>query len=334
MIFLDEDDVASLGNQPGLMTALADAFSGGDTLPARLDYDLPGSDGAKLLVTPSWRDRDVLGVKVLTVMPRNTACGVPSINGLYLLLDGPTGRPRAVLSAAGLTGQRTAGVSALAARYLARQDAKTLLIVGTGALAPYMARAHCKVRNFDRILVWGRNLSKAQATADGLADLCRPIEVVTDLGAAVARSDVISCATSSQEALVAGDLLKPGTHVDLVGSFTPAMREADLAVFARGRLVVDTSHALVESGDLVPVFGLSSSDTVATRHGRHLGAAHRRPKACPPECARDHGLQIRRDRPRRRRRRTVAGEPRRMRGRRRRRHFSTQVAQNAHKAGP
>jgi ornithine cyclodeaminase len=216
--------------------------------------------GDTLLLMPAWRaasgeanDAGALGVKLVTVMPGAMARGAPTVGALYVLLDRATGVPRAIIDGEALTLRRTAATSALAARWLARADAENLLLVGTGHLAPYLARAHCALRPaLRRVLVWGRNDESAQSTAQRLRDSGVPAQATTNLEAAVRASHIISCATTSKEPLVCGAWLAPGTHLDLVGSFTRSMREADDDAVARARIVVDTYEgALAEAGDLV-----------------------------------------------------------------------------------
>jgi ornithine cyclodeaminase len=150
--------------------------------------------------------------------------------------------------------RRTAAASALAARYLARSDSRRLLVVGTGKLAPFMVRAHCALRSgLEQVRLWGRTHERAVEMAARLqSELGRPVQAVDDLAAAVRDADIVSCATTATEPVVQGEWLQPGTHVDLVGGFTRAMREADDAAVARARVVVDTyAGALAEAGDLV-----------------------------------------------------------------------------------
>lgn len=152
---------------------------------------------------------------------------------------------------------RTACTSALAADYLARKNSKVLLMVGAGALAPHLIKAHLTVRpSLQKVLVWNRTHASAanlvehlKASESLLAG--KRIEAVTDLEAAVRASDLISCATLSCEPLVLGAFLSPGAHLDLVGSFAPSMRESDDACIQRCRIVVDSLHAIEASGDLV-----------------------------------------------------------------------------------
>jgi ornithine cyclodeaminase len=140
----------------------------------------------------------------------------------------------------------------LAASYLARPDSAVHLVVGTGALAPHLARAYAAVRPLRQTLVWGRDPQKAAALAGLLRDEAGlPAEAVADLAAAAAQADIVSCATLAREPLVRGAWLKPGSHLDLVGGYTPEMREADDAAIARSRVFIDTEAALREAGDIV-----------------------------------------------------------------------------------
>jgi ornithine cyclodeaminase len=236
-----------------LAAALAAAFAAGAQVPLRHAHRLGETD--TLLLMPAWRDGEdgALGVKIVTVMPGNAARGAATVNALYLLLDRASGEPRAVIDGEALTLRRTAAASALAARYLARADSANLLVIGTGKLAPFMARAHYALRpQLARVRVWGRRAEAAQTLAQRLRDEGLPAEAALDLEAAVRDAHIVSCATTATAPIVHGAWLAPGTHVDLVGGFTRAMREADDAAVARARIFVDTyAGALAEAGDLV-----------------------------------------------------------------------------------
>jgi ornithine cyclodeaminase len=158
-----------------------------------------------------------------------------------------------VIDGDALTVRRTAAVSALAARYLAREDAHTLVMVGSGHLAPWMVRAHCALRpSIRRVLLWSRRPDRAEALALTLASEGLPVDAVTDLESSVRSAQLISCATTSHGPIVQGAWLTPGAHLDLVGGFTRDMREADDAAIARCRIAVDTyDGVLSEAGDIV-----------------------------------------------------------------------------------
>ena len=236
---------------PDLVEALRAAFAAGAEAPVRSSFSVT-PEGDRLLLMPAWRAGLDLGVKLVTVFPRNRERGRASVSALYVLLDGATGHPRALIDGEALTLRRTAAASALASTFLSRPESRCLLLVGTGALAPYMAAAHCAVRPIDSVLVWGRSEVRAQSTAETLAAAGIRAEPLADLATGFARADIVTCATTSREPLVRGALVKPGTHVDLVGAFTRDMREGDDALVVGAEVFVDTfAGALKEAGDLV-----------------------------------------------------------------------------------
>ncbi|HVT54518.1 MAG TPA: ornithine cyclodeaminase family protein, partial [Xanthobacteraceae bacterium] len=188
--------------------------------------------------------------KILTVYPENAKRGLASTTATYFLMSGETGFPLAALDGHALTVWRTAAASALASKFLSRADASRLLIVGAGSLAPYLARAHASVRPITEVAIWNRTAARAERLAARLRAEGLNAKAITGLEIAVRAADVISCATLSTEPLIRGDWLKEGAHLDLVGGFTPAMREADDQAAARARIYVDTCAALTEAGDI------------------------------------------------------------------------------------
>jgi len=244
---------AALG-YPELIEALRAAFKGdGEPMPLRQAYEV-GVDGtpARLLTMPAWIRGEALGVKLVTVFPQNAERGLGAVSSLYFLLDGETGQPRAMIDGEALTNRRTAAASALASDYLSRADSRTLLIVGTGHVARHLAAAHRAVRPIEKVLVWGRHPERVRALADALVRQGVNAVPVADLDLALPQADIVSCATTSTEPLVKGALLRPGTHLDLVGAFTPQMRESDDAAISRSRVFIDTyPGALAEAGDLL-----------------------------------------------------------------------------------
>jgi ornithine cyclodeaminase len=265
-----------------LIERLAAAFRGDTEVPVRHHHHLPAGT---LLLMPAWTSR-YLGIKVVTVFPDNVMRALPSVFGQYVLLDGGTGQSLALLDGTMLTKRRTACASGLAARYLAPHNASRLLMIGAGALAPHLVRVHAKVRPIREVAIWGRRPVQAEALARQLAAslpaaVGRPVTVraVPDRQAAVAEADIISCATLSKEPLVEGAWLHEGQHIDLVGAYTPEMRESDDKAIGRARVYVDTrAGALKEAGDIVQAIRngtLEEEDVIADlfelARGRQVG---------------------------------------------------------------
>lgn len=248
------DDLAALLAGRGLIEALREAFRSGVEAPPRHRHAIPvpGAAAGTLLLMPAWHAGGHAGVKIVSVFPDNATRGLPSVQGTYLLLEATSGAPLAIFDGAALTRWRTGAASALAATYLARPDSATLLMVGTGSLAPHLVAAHGAVLPIREVRVWGRRPQAAEAMAARLDSPQRRAVPVSDLEAAVRDADVVSCATLAREPLVRGEWLRPGTHLDLVGGFTPDMREADDDAVRRARVFVDTREgALAEAGDVV-----------------------------------------------------------------------------------
>jgi ornithine cyclodeaminase/alanine dehydrogenase-like protein (mu-crystallin family) len=255
LLLINSDMTARALSDRGLVEALRDGHRAGcDAVERMLLSEEPaaGGDPNHLLVWAAWRHGDVLGAKLVTAFPGNPAAGRGETNtSLFALFDGASGAVQALFHGPELTLRKTAADSALAADYLARRDARVLLIVGSGRQAPYQARAMRAVRpTLERAWVWARSASKAAAVAAELRSQGWSADAVTDLEAAVGGADIVSCATSAQAPLVLGGWLRPGTHLDLVGSFTPAMREADDDAVRRSRVFVDSWRFASLSGDI------------------------------------------------------------------------------------
>lgn len=244
---LDGDELARLLPYLDLVNALDAGHRQPPPVARRLVFGPDGSDES-FLALPAWLPGQAIGVKLVTVMPANPAAGKASVQALYALFDGADGSPLALLDGTELTYRKTAADSALGARHLARPDARTLLMVGAGGLAPHLVAAHRAVRpSIERVLVWNRTEGRAHAVAAALG-----ATVVDDLAAAVAAADIVSTATMTTAPLVAGRWLRPGTHLDLVGAFLPAHREVDDDAVTRADIYVDDREAtLHEDGDLV-----------------------------------------------------------------------------------
>jgi len=240
---------------PALIDALSEAFRGSIVTPVRHHHEIerPGAP-ATLLLMPAWtgpaQGDGYVGVKIVSVFPDNGARNLPSVLGTYLLMKGGTGEPVAALDGSRLTVWRTAATSALAARHLARPDASRMVMVGAGALAPFLIRAHASQRPIREVSLWNHRPDRAEHLAGQLRAEGLPVTAVADLEAAVRGADLVSCATLSTEPLVRGAWLKEGAHLDLVGAFNMRMRESDDEALSRAELYVDTPAALTEGGDV------------------------------------------------------------------------------------
>jgi ornithine cyclodeaminase len=254
MLQLDANEVAArLGRVP-LIDALERAFRSEFHAPARQHYTVASSAlGDDFLLTmPAWQPGLCIGIKLATVFPGNSLRGQPAVHAVYALFSGLDGSLIATLDGTELTRRRTAAASALAARFLARPEASRLLMVGTGALVPHIIDTYSSARPITTVRIWGRTSRHAQAMADRFAGRSIDIGAIDDLEAGVRWADIISCATLATVPLVRGAWLRPGQHLDLIGSFTPEMREVDDEALARSRIYVDTREgALAESGELV-----------------------------------------------------------------------------------
>ena len=295
MRILSAAEVDAALDDLALIDRLDALFRSGCEMPPRHHHTLtqpagPGSADATLLLMPAWTRgaSGRLGIKVVSVFPDNGKRGLPSIYGQYLLLDGTTGQTIALLDGTMLTKRRTACASGLASRYLSRPASRRLLMIGTGALAPELIRVHAKVRPIDEVTIWGRRPEQAEKLATELSSvlprlLSRPISVraEADRRQAVTAADIISCATLSGVPLVEGDWLREGQHIDLVGAYTPRMRESDDKAVARARVYVDTrAGALKEGGDIVQPLAngtIAEGDVIGDLHelarGQKMGRA-------------------------------------------------------------
>lgn len=262
MRIIDAATIDRLLSYPDLVDVLENQFRVGAHAPPRHHHTvtLDSRPDATLLLMPAWSAATgdpttagpYIGIKSVTVFPDNNMRGKPAIYGVYLLLSTETGAPLAILDAPSLTVWRTAAASALAARHLARDDASRLVVVGAGALSPYLVRAHASVRPIREVTIWNRTRANAERVAASLAGEAFSCRVTEDLESAVREADIVSTATISSTPLVRGAWLAPGTHVDCVGAFRPDMRETDDDVVRRARVWVDTrAGGLAEAGDIV-----------------------------------------------------------------------------------
>ena len=263
-----------------LVPALRDAFAAGADVPMRHHHTIrspgrpPGEPDATLLLMPAWRPGGFLGVKVVGVFPGNSARRQPAVSSSYLLCDAATGSHLALMEGDEITSRRTAATAALGADFLARSDASRLLVVGAGRIGSEVPAAMRAVRPIREVSVWNPTPASAAALVARLNAAGFTAAVAPDLEAAVRRADIVSCATLATAPLVLGAWLQPGVHLDLIGSFTPAMRETDDDAVRRSRVFIDDPAGLQESGDLLLPLqsgALASADACTTLAARCRG---------------------------------------------------------------
>lgn len=246
---------------PELIEALRRAFQEDFMVPPRHHHNYQNPKARKdstLLLMPAWQAGKYLGIKVVTISPNNGKYDLPSVQGIYTLFDAHLGTPLTQIDALTLTTQRTAATSALASSFLSKKNSKTLLVIGTGKLAPELIRAHTAIRPIETVYVWGRNFEKAKGVVSFITNKLQDFEnssfqisPITNIEEGIEKADIISAATLSPEPLIFGKKLKAGQHLDLVGAYLPTMREADDEAIRKSSVFVDTYDGAKESGDIL-----------------------------------------------------------------------------------
>ena len=260
----DADAVRQALPYPRLIDALRRRFAQGCEVPPRHVHTLAAADGSeagRVLIMPAWTAGGRLGIKTVNVFPGNAAQGLSALHASYALFDARTGVPLATLDGSELTTRRTVAASALAAEALARADAHTLLVLGAGRLARELPWAMRAVRpGLRQVCVWNHRPERAEQLAADWRAAGLPAQAVQALPEAVRQASIVSCVTLSTAPLLRGEWLQPGAHVDLVGAFTPAMRECDGDTLRRARVWVDTPEALAKAGDLLQAMAEGAFD--------------------------------------------------------------------------
>ena len=247
MISISASEVAQHSPYPALIAALSRGLLEPIQTPPRSHFN-PNADASTVLVMPAWKPHDIMGVKLVSIWPGNNAQGLPAVSGVYVLSSCADGRPLAVLDGTELTLRRTAATAALGAKLLARPASRRLAVLGTGALALPMVLAHSQVFNLTHICIWGRKLDNAHAVVDALAQQGIQAQASTDLQAVLADTDVAVTVTTATQPFIRADWVQPGTHLGLVGAFTPDMAEAEPALMPRARIYADTTEGVLQKG--------------------------------------------------------------------------------------
>lgn len=269
MEMIDANRVHELLDFKGLIEALETAHQGGMPKQSdRLIYQEPNPQGQPdiFIMLPAWQPQEGILAKLVTSFPNNKARhNLPTVNSVYVFINADTGVTEAVIDGEAVIFRKTSSDSALGSKLLSRPDAETMLMIGAGGLAPYLVQAHLTARpGIKNVMIWNRTGANAAALADKLAGLGITARAVEDLDVAVSQADIISSATMAQTPQLKGKLLKPGAHVDLVGSFTPEMREADDDVLTRASVFVDHRQTTTRSGEFLGPFerGVITPDDV------------------------------------------------------------------------
>jgi ornithine cyclodeaminase len=258
MLILTAEDVRRAVPITAAVDAVAAAFTqlatNQATAPLRISIEQPQHNAHTFVMPASLSQSGGLGLKVVSVFPHNAARhNLPSIHALVILLDAATGRAAAMMDGTYLTALRTGAASGAATRALARPDSRTLAIFGAGAQAPHQVLAVCAVRPIERVLIVNRGRERAESLVARLRNLGLQVTLqLASAAAALAEADVVCCATSSPTPVFEDALVRPGTHINGVGSFTSRMAEVPAATVSRARVVVDQQAAAwAEAGDLI-----------------------------------------------------------------------------------
>jgi len=246
VLILSHDDVIAALSPEACADAMAEvlaAHARGDAkMPLRSVVGFEGAAGFMALM-PAWRggEQPVFALKSLCLMPGNPAIGLDTHQGTVTLFDGGTGVPTAILDASAVTAVRTAAVSAVATRTLAREDARVLAILGAGVQGRAHLRALLPVREFADLRVYSPTQAHAQALVAGGDGRARVVSSAED---AVRGADVVVTATSAREPVLRRAWLEPGAHVNAVGASMPSVRELDVDTVAACALFCDSRESL------------------------------------------------------------------------------------------
>ena len=247
MKYFDMKAIQTALPYPLLVEALAKGLQQFAQTPARSFFS-PNQDASCVMIMPAWRPHQMMGVKLVSIWPENNAKGESAVSAVYVMISCLDGRPLAVLDGTELTLRRTAAAAALAAKRLARENSETLAVLGTGSLSVPLVQAHTDTMRLKNVLVWGRQFHKTQRVVKQLKELGIEVRAMGDLEETLALSDVVAVATTATEPFLKADWVKPGTHISLVGAFTPQMAEAEPVLMARSQLFADCRASVLEKG--------------------------------------------------------------------------------------
>ena len=247
MRFISKDDVARLAPYKPLIQAIAKGLLEPIESPPRIALN-PNHDVSAVLIMPAWRPHGILGTKIVSIWPGNNAKGQPAVSAVYVVTSCDDGQTLAVIDGTELTLRRTAAAAALGSQLLARPNSKKLAVLGTGALSMPLVMAHLSILDLSEITIWGRSLDNAQAIADALSNIGISANATSDLQQTLGNADIVAAATTATQPFIRSEWVKPGTHLSLMGAFTPNMAEAEPQLLPKTRLFVDSREAVMQKG--------------------------------------------------------------------------------------
>lgn len=246
--YISYEDAKSVLSWPEVVDAL---YTGHQRPKAQIHDLLFGPENGMLMTRAARIEGIGFGIKTESVFNHNAAHGLPNTHGTVQLFTPDTGVLRAVIEAQLITDLKTAADSVLGARLLARPNSQHLVIVGAGVVAGNLARAYSALLpTLSRISIWARRIEQASQLCSQLSTLPVSVQAVSDLPHALESADIVASATQAQAPILHGEWIRPGTHVDLVGAFTPTMRETDDALIAAAKLYVDCHDTTHHIGDI------------------------------------------------------------------------------------
>lgn len=256
---LDAHAVRSALSMEGAIDGMKEAFKqlaqGRASLPLRTRIEEPGQQGDVLFMPAALHESGELAVKIVSVYPQNPDQGLPTIHALVVAIDSRTGRPVAILEGASLTALRTGAISGAATDLLARPNAKTAAIYGSGVQARTQLEAVCTVRHIESAWVYSLDLRGAEALVTELSGrnpIPNDIRIADNASEPLKDADIICTATTSSTPVFPGTRVRPGTHINAIGAYTPTMQEVDSETVKKAYVVVDSKDAaLEEAGDLI-----------------------------------------------------------------------------------
>ena len=259
ILVLKSDEMKAVLTMPEAIQADKDALAlysqDKVTIPLRVNLNVPEHQGQSLYMPGYAADANALGVKIVSVYPRNIEKGLTSVPATMVLVDAETGQVCSIMDGTYLTQLRTGAVAGAGTDMLAKEDASVFTLIGTGGQAETQLEAVLAVRPIKQVYVSDLNTERAESFAKEMTELYgekyqTKIEATHDLEAAIRESDIITAVTTSPVKTFDGKWVKPGAHINGVGSYTPQMAEVDALVLQRAsKVYCDTTDALVESGD-------------------------------------------------------------------------------------